>query len=96
MDGQTKRQNSIIEVYLKAFVKWEQNKLPIAKFAHDNTKNASTSHTPFKINCSYNLRVCFEEDINPHAKSSFADELARELRERMEVSCQNLTHEQEL
>ena len=26
IDGQTKRQNSIIEVYIKAFVKWEQNK----------------------------------------------------------------------
>ena len=47
-NGQTERQNSTIEAYLRAFVNWEQNAwarfLPIAKFAYNNAKNASTGH----------------------------------------------------
>ena len=51
-DGQTKRQNSTMEVYLQAFVNFEQNDwarlLPIAEFAYNNAKNASTGYTPFE------------------------------------------------
>ena len=56
-DGQTKRQNSTIKAYVGAFVNFEQNDwvrlLPMAKFAYNNAKNASTSHTPFELNCGY-------------------------------------------
>ena len=45
-DGQTERQNSTIEAYLQAFVNYKQNDwaklLPMAKFAYNNIKNAST------------------------------------------------------
>ena len=57
-DGQTERQNSTIEAYLKAFINNKQNDwarlLPIAEFAYNNVKNTSTGHTPFKLNCGYN------------------------------------------
>ena len=50
-NGQTKWQNSNIEAYLRAFINFEQNDwarlLPMAKFAYNNTKNASTGHTLF-------------------------------------------------
>ena len=55
IDGQTERQNSTMEAYLQAFVNFEQNNwarlLLIAEFAYNNAKNASTSFTPFELNC---------------------------------------------
>ena len=67
-DGQTQRQNSTIEEYLPAFVNFEQNNwarlLLMAKFAYNNTKNSSTGHTLFELNCGYHLCVFFEEDTN--------------------------------
>ncbi len=99
-DGQTKRQNSTMEAYLRAFVNWEQDDwarlLLMAEFAYYNAKNASTGHTPFELNCGYHPRVSFEEDVDPRSRSCSANELAKELRELMEVYCQNLLHVQEL
>ncbi len=68
----------------------------MAEFAYNNAQNASTGHTPFELNCSYHPRVSFEEDVDPHSRSRSANELAKELRELMEVCCQNLLHAQEL
>ncbi len=99
-EGQTKRQNSTIEAYLRAFVNWEQDDkarlLPMAEFAYNNTKNAGTSYTFFELNCSYHPRVSFEEDVDSRSRSRSANELAEELRELMEVCCQNFLHVQEL
>ncbi len=45
-DGQTERQNSMMEAYLRVFVNWKQDNwaklLPMAEFAYNNAKNAST------------------------------------------------------
>ncbi len=99
-NGQTERQNSTMEAYLRAFVNWEQDNwaklLPMAEFPYNNAKNASTGHTPFKLNCGYHPRVSFEEDVDPRSRSCSANELAEELRELMEVCCQNLLYAQEL
>ncbi len=99
-DGQTERQNSTMEAYLRAFVNWEQDDrarlLPMAEFTYNNAKNASTGHTPFELNCGYYPRVSFEEDVDPRSRSRLANELAEELRELIEVCCQNLLHAQEL
>ena len=57
INGQTERQNSTMEAYLRAFMNWKQNDwarlLPMAEFAYNNAKNASTGHTPFKLNCGF-------------------------------------------
>ena len=99
-DGQTKRQNSTMEAYLRAFVNFEQNDwarlLPIAEFAYKNAKNASTGYTPFELNCGYHPRVSYKEDIDPRSKSKSADDLARELRKLMAVCRENLQHAQDL
>ena len=96
--GQTKRQNSTMEAYLSAFVNIEQNKwaklLPMAKFAYNNAKNASTDHAPFKLNYGYHLWVSYEEDIDPRSKSKSADELSAELQELMNICQENLYHAQ--
>ncbi len=89
-----------MEAYLRAFVNWEQNDwarlLPMAEFAYNNAKNASTGHTPFELNCGYHPRVSFEEDVDLCSRSCSANELAEELRELMEVCYRNLLHAQEL
>ncbi len=90
-DHQTKRQNSTMEAYLRAFVNWEQDNwtrlLPLVEFAYNNVKNASTSHTLFELNCGYYPRVSFKEDVNPRSRSRLANKLAEELRNLIEVCC---------
>ncbi len=70
-DGQIKRQNSTMEAYLRAFVNFKQDNwaklLPMAEFAYNNVKKASTGHTPFELNCGYHPRASYEEDIDPHS-----------------------------
>ncbi len=86
----------MIEAYLRAFVHWEQDDwarlLSMVEFAYNNTKNTSTGHTPFELNYSYNWRVFFEENVDPHLRSHPINELAEELRELIEVCYQNLLH----
>ena len=74
-----------MEALLQAFVNFEQNDsarlLSIMEFAYKNTKNASTGHTSFELNCGYYPRMLYKEDVNPHSPSKSADELSVELRE---------------
>ena len=99
-NGQIERQNSIIEAYLKAFVNWKQDDgaklLPIAEFAYNNAKNASTVYTQFELNCGYHPKVFFKDDIDPHLKSCSINKPAKELRELIKVCCQNLFYAQKL
>ena len=99
-DSQTERQNNTMEAYLRAFVNFEQNDwaqlLPMAEFAYNNAKNASTGHTSFELNCGYYPCVSYEEDLDPRSKSKTAEELSSELRNLMAVCQQNLYHAQEL
>ena len=99
-NGQTERQNSTMEAYLRVFVNYEQNDkaklLPMAEFALNNAKNASTGHTLFELNCGFHPRASYKEDVDPQSKSKAADELATELRELTTVCRENLQHAQEL
>ena len=99
-DGQIKRQNSKMEAYFWAFINFEQNYwvrlLPMAEFAYNNAKNASTSHTPFKLNYWYHPRVSYEKDLDPRSKSRTVEELSSELWELMTLCQQNFRHAQEL
>ena len=88
-----------MEAYLQAFVNFKQNNwarlLPIAEFAYNNAKNASTGHTPFELNCGYYPCVSFEKDTNPRSRLKTADKLLAELRELINVCQKNLYHAQE-
>ena len=99
-NDQIKRQNSTIEAYLRAFVNFKQNDwarlLLIAKFAYNNAKNASISHTLFELNCGYHPRILYKEDVDPRSQSKLADKLSVELRELMIVCRENLYHDQKL
>ena len=68
----------------------------MAEFTYNNTKNASTSHTPFEFNSGYHPRVFIKEDVNPCSRSRSANELAEKLRELIEICYQNLLYALEL
>ena len=78
-----------MEAYLWVFVNFEQNDwvklLPIAEFAYNNAKNASTGHTPFELNCGYHRWMSYEEEVDPRSKLKSADKLSAKLRELMIV-----------
>ncbi len=99
-DGQTERQNSTMEAYLRAFVNFEQNNwarlLPMAEFAYNNAKNASSGHTPFELNCSYYPQPSYKKDVNHRSQSKSANELATEVKKLMAVCRENFQHAQEL
>ncbi len=67
-DGQIKRQNSTMKAFLQAFVNFKQDDwaklLPIAKFAYNNTKNASTGRRLFQLNCGFYPQTSYKEDVN--------------------------------
>ncbi len=83
-----------MEAYLRAFVNFEQNDwarlLPMAEFAYNNAKNASTGHTPFELNCGFYPRASYKEDVNSRSQSKSAEKLVTELRELMIVCRENL------
>ena len=89
-----------MEAYLRAFVNYKQDNwarlLPMAEFAYNNAKHASTGYTPFELNCGYHPRVSYEEDVDPRSRSKAADELTEELRTLMAACRENLQHAQEL
>ncbi len=64
----------------------------MAEFTYNNTKNTSIGYTSFEFNCGYHSKVSFEEDVNPCLKSRSANKLAEELKELIEICCQNLLH----
>ena len=54
-DGQTERTNRTLEEMLRAYVNYKQDNwdeyLPLAEFAYNNSKQASTGFTPFELDC---------------------------------------------
>ena len=68
----------------------------MAEFAYNNFKNASMGHTSFELNCGYHPHVFFEDKYNACSKSCSAKGLAIELRELLNICCQNLLHTQDL
>ena len=66
----------------------------MAKFAYNNAKNASTSHSFFDLNYGYYSRIFYKEVINLNFKSKLVEELSIELGELMTVCWKNLHHAQ--
>ncbi len=64
----------------------------MAEFAYNNINNTSTGHILFKLNCRFYFQILFKEDVNPHSRSYLANKLADELKELIEICCQNLLH----
>ena len=60
-DGQTERQNQVMEQYLRAYVDYMQvnwlELLPLAQFAYNNSKHSATKMTPFRANYGFDPRM---------------------------------------
>lgn len=88
-DGQTERQNSTMEQYLRAFVCWEQDDwvswLPVAEFAYNNARNSTTGISPFEANLGYSPRMSWDEDVDPKSRSRAAVDNAKHLATLMGV-----------
>ena len=60
-DGQTERQNQVMEQYLRAYVDYLQANwlelLPLAQFAYNNSKHGATTMTPFRANYGFDPRM---------------------------------------
>ena len=67
----------------------------MAKFANNNAKNLSTSHTPFELNCGYYCCISFKEDTNPHSQPKSVDKLLVELRDLITIYRENLHYTEE-
>ena len=91
-----------MEAYFQAFVNFEQNDwarlFPMAEFAYNNAKNASTSYTAFELNCKYHFRVFYKEEeiLDLHFKSKTTEKLSSKLQKLMIICQQNLYHAQKL
>ena len=89
-----------MKAYFWAFVHFEQNNwaqlLPMAEFAYNNAKNASTGFMPFELNYGYHPRVSYEEELDLRSQSKTIKELSFKLWNLMAVCQQNLQHAQKL
>ena len=68
----------------------------MVEFGYNNSKNASTGHISFELNCSYHPCVCFENKCNTHSRSSSVKKLAMALRKLMDICRQNFLNAQDL
>ena len=88
-NGQTEKQNNMMETYLRAFINFEQNNwvqlLPMAEFAYNNGKNASTGYTLFELNYRYHPYISYKKDLDPRSKSKIAEKLSFKLQNLMAV-----------
>ena len=57
----------------------------MANFIYNNAKNASTNYMSFELNYGYYPQVFFKDNINSCSKFHFANELAKKLRELINI-----------
>ena len=97
-DDQTKRQNSIMKQYLRAFVNFEQNDwielLSMTEFAYNNSKHTFTQMSSFETMQKYTLRMFFENFANFKTKFKSAKKHAEKLIELMKILKVNLAYAQ--
>ena len=67
----------------------------MVEFVYNNSKNASTSHTLFWLNCGYHSRMSYKKKVDPYSQSKSTDELLAELRELIIVYRENFYPAQE-
>jgi transposase InsO family protein len=99
-DGQSERTNSVLEQYLRAFCNYAQNDwvnlLPLAEFAYNNTKHASTGVSPFFAN--YGFHPSFDiirpdSSVTPAAEN-FIEQM-RQLEEELKIAIENAQQQQQ-
>ena len=64
----------------------------MVEFAYNNTKNVSTRHMPFELNCGYHPQILYKEKVDSYSKAKSANKLSAKLRELIIVYQENLHH----
>jgi len=103
-DGQTERQNQMMEQYLRAFCHYEQDNwvelLPLAEIAYNDAIHASTRMTPFWANYHYHPVMQFKapkqpsslnSEIQAHTFAAGLDETHQTLRKNLQEAQANQT-----
>ena len=84
-DGQTERQNQMLEYYLRCYCNFEQDDwashLKMAEFTYNKAKHSSTGMSPFEALYAYKPDLCvnIEDDI-PEGEAPAAREWVEEMR----------------
>jgi hypothetical protein len=103
-DGQTERQNSTLEQYLRSFVNFEQDDwaiyLPTAEFAYNAAVHSATNKAPFEVVYGFIPRsdMLSAEEVTKYTSqesSATAEDLAERLRLTREEVLRNLQRTQE-
>jgi hypothetical protein len=95
-DGQTEIVNQTLETYLRAFVNYEMSNwydlLPVAEFAYNNAKGASTKMTPFFANYGYHPAAHNPTELRTIARNPASRLYAHWMKEVHEEAIKNLQH----
>src|ERR1700681_1149554 len=92
-DGQMERINQTIEHFLRTYCNYEQSNwsemLPMAEYAYNNSKHASTKITPFYSNYGYEARTNWPTEVQFHNPGSelyvhYTVEVYRRLEQQLE------------
>ena len=96
-DGQSEQTNQWLETYLRFFVNYQQDDwvqyLPLAEFAHNNWKNATTGESPFYLLMGSHLHADWEVTDSAIPKVTTQMEQITEARRRAQeamTKAQNL------
>lgn len=68
----------------------------MTKFVYNNAKNASMAYIPFELNCDYDPRVFYKEDVDPRFKLRSTDKVTIALHELISIYRDNFQHAQKL
>ena len=96
-DGQTERQNQVLEHYLRTFADAEQaqwaNQLPLAEFAYNNASHNSTGSSPFYLLYGFNPDIHYEvEDDSAEERIPAAKDRIKHLHEMRQALTERLKH----
>ena len=94
-DGQTERQNQVLEHYLRVFANDKQTswakQLPMAEFAYMNSWHSSIGTTPFFLMYGYHPEIRWEvEDDSPEGKVPSANDRVRQLQAARDDAAERL------
>ena len=96
-DGQTEIVNQQLEQYLRHYVNYSQDNwidyLPLAEFAHNSRRNASTRLSPFEANYGFQPTIQIPPQL-PDEKNPSATAHLRKIRELQGILEENLSRAQ--
>lgn len=70
--------------------------LPIARFAYNNIKSASTGHAPFELNYNYHFCIFLEENVDFCYQSKLVDKLVNKFKDWIRIYKKNFYYTQKL